>query len=233
MTATERPGEDACQVLAKRLQTYLCHMYLHLGRPAGTMDGETLVHALMAHLSIPVIETNPRQTWVWSDLHLEDNTAWKLWKRPFASPRKMSEALLRAWERNVGPTDTVLFLGDIAFRETWKDWRLNRRIQGAPGQRWLVLGNHDVHHTRSLTTAGFGRVTAAAVYHSDPPLMLTHPPLEAVPEGVVNVHGHIHGAETHGRRINVSVEQTGWEPVRMDRLLARIRNEDLAHQRQY
>ena len=43
---------------------------------------------------------------------------------------------------------------------------------------------------------------------------MTHMPRRAVPEGCVNMHGHLHGARVRGgtRHINVSVEQVHYRP---------------------
>ena len=38
----------------------------HHGDPEASMDGETLVEALMARLPIPLIGTRPEHTWIWS-----------------------------------------------------------------------------------------------------------------------------------------------------------------------
>ena len=46
-----------------------------------------------------------------------------------------------------------------------------------------------------------------------PELLLTHVPLRDVPEGCVNVHGHLHKWVPSGtRHINVAVEQTRYRP---------------------
>ena len=54
----------------------------------------------------------------------------------------------------------------------------------------------------------------------DPPLLLTHVPLLQVPDGAVNVHGHLHGEEspTRDRHLNVSVEQLNYRPVRLSEI---------------
>ena len=81
--------------------------------------------------------------------------------------------------------------------------------------RWLILGNHDIHRVQYMAVA--------AVYAADPPLVLTHLPLTTVSPGTVNVHGHIHRDRTRGPREDISVEQTQWRPVRVDRLVEHIR----------
>ena len=59
--------------------------------------------------------------------------------------------------------------------------------------------------------------TTALVAPGDPDLVLTHVPLNDVPHGCVNVHGHLHEqpSPTRDRHINVSVEQLADRPVRM------------------
>ena len=74
------------------------------------------------------------------------------------------------------------------------------------------------------------RMTTIAVYApGDPPLVLTHVPLQRVPHGAVNVHGHLHHhpAPSHDQHLNVSIEQLDYRPVRLDdvRRLARAMRE--------
>ena len=219
-----KEAENAFRVnrLRKAWTERLRWEFEHVGTPTGDMDGETLVEALMAHLSVAPIGSPADRTWIWSDLHLGDATALARWKRPFRSVDEMNAHLLEQWERTVGPGDTVICVGDVTVNDAWSDPAVIDRLRRCPGNRWLVLGNHDVHHTKSLRGAGFETMCAAAVYTADPPLALTHAPLRFVPCGAVNVHGHIHGHPAGRGRFNVCVEQTGWKPLRMDRLLEQL-----------
>ena len=88
----------------------------------------------------------------------------------------------------------------------------------------LILGNHDVDQRGELAAAGFDQQHAAAVCDTDPVLVLTHLPLRRVPPTAVNVHGHLHGQASPTRRHrNLSVERTGYAPVRLDEVLADAR----------
>lgn len=226
MSATERAKRvEQAKALGTAWAKQLAREFGHHGDPRGDMDGETLIEALMAHLSVPVIDTPPKHTWIWSDLHLGDSNARAVWNRPFLSVKRMNAYLLGKWERVVKPKDTIICLGDVAVTAAWRNRTVIDRLRRCPGKRWLVLGNHDVHHTRELRGAGFDAVCAAAVYAADPPLALTHTPLRDVPPGAVNVHGHVHGHPAVGpRRVNVCVEQTAWMPQRMDELLEQLQN---------
>ena len=85
-----------------------------------------------------------------------------------------------------------------------------------PGRKVVVLGNHDFTRFRwRERPLGADASVMTLVIQSDPPLLVTHVALVAVPDGWVNVHGHHHdfrSLET-GPWINVSVEQTGYRPL--------------------
>ena len=69
--------------------------------------------------------------------------------------------------------------------------------------------------------AAFTRQEWAVLLDTDPPAALTHVPLRRRPIPAVNIHGHLHdGDEPPRRHVNVSVERTGYEPARLDRVLA-------------
>ena len=59
----------------------------------------------------------------------------------------MNRHLLREWSRRVHADDTIICLGDIAHPDAWRDRRLVLDVRNCPGERILVLGNHD-HDTR-------------------------------------------------------------------------------------
>lgn len=87
------------------------------------------------------------------------------------------------------------------------------RLRRRPGRKILVAGNHDHAHIRRLRRA-FDEVAACAHLPGKPHLLFTHVPLDDVPEGCVNVHGHVHRKRSvDERRINVCVEQVGYRPV--------------------
>ena len=109
----------------------------------------------LAEEKIPVITVEPERTWVWSDLHLGDESAVAAAGRPFNDACRMDRHLLAEWRRTVGDDDTIICLGDVAHPRFWQDPRNMRDLRRCPGHRVLILGNHDVGETERLREAGF------------------------------------------------------------------------------
>ena len=166
---------------------------------------------------VPVVASAPERTWLWSDLHLSDPSVVLGSGRPFGSVEEMNRHLLRNWRRRVGAGDTVICLGDVAHPEAWRDDCLVLDLAECPGDRFLVLGNHDVDRVNKVLPVAVDRTALTLFAPGEPPLLLTHVPLMQVPAGCVNVHGHVHGKESpsRNRHINTSVEQLNYRPARL------------------
>ena len=180
---------------------------------------------LPADADIPVVASAPERTWLWSDLHLSDPSVLLGWGRPFGSVEEMNRHLLRNWRRRVGASDTVICLGDVAHPDAWRDDRLVLDLAECPGERLLVLGNHDADSINQVRAIEVDRAAVTLVAPGDPPLLLTHVPLLQVPDAWVNAHGHVHQKESpsRNRHVNVSVEQLNYRPAKLSdiRRLAR------------
>ena len=159
-----------------------------------------------------LVEANCGRIWVWSDLHLGHSTSIGSFARPFESTREADDAFFRNWHRTVGPGDTIICLGDVAIGGL-SGTRL-RRLRSAPGRKIVVIGNHEINAVGELEIDGFDEIHSTLYAAGDPALLLTHMPLRNVPEGCVNVHGHLHNQEAPSRvqHINVSVEQLRYRP---------------------
>lgn len=156
---------------------------------------------------------------VWSDLHLGHENIIKYSDRPFSNAADMGVELWGNWEAKVAPEDVLVCVGDMAMGPALLDTTWDR-IRAAPGRRKiLVLGNHDLSGRGLLRVQGFDEVRAVMVSGGEPPLIWTHYPLTTVPEGYVNIHGHVHNSPPRQtRHINVSVEQLQYQPVALTRL---------------
>ena len=162
---------------------------------------------------IPILTSPPEKTWIWSDLHLADRGVLFAFDRPFHDVERMNRHLLREWTSRVRSGDTIICLGDVAHPDAWNDRRLVLDIRNCPGERVLILGNHD-RNRDALRAAGFTTQYSLAVCATDPPLVLSHYPLHHLPVGAMNVHGHLHNQfEPTAWHINLAVEGTGYSPV--------------------
>ena len=178
----------------------------------------------LARSTIPVIEVDPERTWIWSDLHLSEDSVVITGQRPFGSITAMNRALLAAWQATVKDRETIICLGDVAHPDFWNDPRHSGDLKACAGRRILVMGNHDVRQTEELDRAGFTERHWALVLDTNPPAALTHAPLKRRPIPAVNIHGHLHGADdVSSRHANVSVERTGYRPLRLDDVLQRLK----------
>ena len=157
-------------------------------------------------------EADAGRIWIWSDLHLGHATSLSYFARQFASAEEMDDALFRSWHGTVTPGDTIICLGDVAV-DGLSGTRL-KRLRSAPGRKVLVIGNHEVNRAGDVDIEGFDALHSTLYAPGDPPLLLTHMPLRNVPDGCVNVHGHLHNRESPSRthHINVSVEQLRYRP---------------------
>ncbi|MCY4508841.1 MAG: metallophosphoesterase, partial [Acidobacteria bacterium] len=153
------------------------------------------------------------RTWVFSDPHFRDEASVAVFGRPFRSAHHGDGYLLELWTHDVRDQDTVLCLGDVTIDRP-PDYLIDH-IRRRPGRKILVPGNHDHAHIRRLRRA-FNEVAACAHLPGKPHLLLTHVPLDDVPAGCVNVHGHVHRkTSVDEHRINVCVEQIGYQPIPM------------------
>ena len=160
------------------------------------------------------------RTWIWSDLHLNHTAIIWAGSRPFGSAAGMRKALLEAWQETVAETDLIICLGDVTVGPPVA--AVDEVLAALPGDKILIVGNHEfVNNRPEPKDYGFEAAHPTLVCETDPPLLLTHEPLETVPAGAVNVHGHLHGttARTKARRsrrhLNVNCELTAYQPVRL------------------
>ena len=158
-------------------------------------------------------ETGAR-TWIWSDLHLHHKNIIRYCNRPFQSVEAMNEALLAAWKETVGEADTIICGGDIALAGALKRERL-ARVRAMPGRKLLVRGNHDFGKNGRPADTGSDATWMALVITGNPTLLVTHIAMNEVPDGTVNLYGHVHNNEPlrEGPYVNICVEHTQYRPL--------------------
>ena len=154
--------------------------------------------------------------------------------RPWDTADEMDEAMVKAWNERVRPTDKVYHLGDVVINR--KALSIMHRLNG---DKVLIRGNHDIfkdtdyrEHFRELRA-----------YHVMNGMILSHIPIheDSLGRFGCSIHGHLHANrvmkargvdartgeilysdEIDPRYYNVSVEQTDFAPILFEDVLKRI-----------
>jgi calcineurin-like phosphoesterase family protein len=148
--------------------------------------------------------------------------------RPWADPDEMDEAMVKAWNERVKPTDKVYHLGDVVINR--KALSIMSRLNG---DKVLIRGNHDIF--RDDEYRKYFRELRA--YHVMNGMILSHIPIHSDSLGRfgTNIHGHLHAnrvmTEVWGeykidsRYHCVCVEQTDFAPILFEDVIKRIEAE--------
>ena len=161
-------------------------------------------------------------SWVTADQHWEHPRIREYQGRP----ENHFEQMRITWCSRVGRDDVVLHLGDVVCfgdRSRHPFW-----LDGLPGRKYLIRGNHDKHSDEWYEAAGFtviGRGSRGYLWQPEGEsrvIAFSHEPLteQGYAGFDVNVHGHIHGNDLwyglpEHEYVNVSVEVTDYAPVRL------------------
>ena len=200
--------------LQRLYQTQLAAQVADVRLPAHDRNAAAAVLAASRRLlGAMLLPGDEPRTWVFSDPHFEHEASIGIFGRPFRHCHHGDGYLLEQWTRDVLDHDTVICLGDVTMNRPTDG--LIDRLRRRPGRKILVAGNHDHAHIRRLRRA-FDKVAACAHLAGEPHLLFTHVPLDDIPAGCVNVHGHVHRkTSVDEHRINVCVEQIGYQLIPM------------------
>ncbi len=144
------------------------------------------------------------KTYFISDTHFNHKNIIKYCNRPFKDIEEMNKVLIDNWNNTVTEYDTVFHLGDVALT---RESDMQKIIPKLNGTKFLIKGNHDTKSLEFLKNAGFTVLTKTPVKLKEEKLILSHIPLadKEIPEGYINVHGHIHNNPLH--RINPTTNE--------------------------
>ena len=117
--------------------------------------------------------------------------------RPWDSAEEMDEAMVKAWNETVKPSDKVYHLGDVVINR--KSLKTLARLNG---DKVLIRGNHDIFRDDEYRLY-FRELRA---YHVMNGMILSHIPIheDSLGRFGTNIHGH-----THANRIMKSVPASG------------------------
>lgn len=168
-------------------------------------------------------------TWIWSDIHFGHANVIKYSDRPFHDDHHMDESLIANYNSCVGVNDICIWVGDVSFRNSDLTKVIIRRLNG---YKILIVGNHDFDKKKRVKPMAFDEVHLTYnLTLDDTVLAFTHYPMDNLPKGWFNVHGHVHknghradeiNMPTH---INVNCEFLDYKPIPLATLFDRIREQ--------
>lgn len=164
-------------------------------------------------------------TWIVSDTHFGHNNIVGFCDRP----NEHEERIIMRWNESVPDEATVLHLGDFSYKNNaYTRSIISPHLKGK--RKLLILGNHDKQRPSFYRTCGFKVVKPFDMRYEGYVISFSHYPLrKPAGESHIRIHGHIHNSGYGGKttsftpfsagQINVSVEQTHYSPVNLERLL--------------
>lgn len=129
--------------------------------------------------------------WIISDTHFGHQNIIKFQQRPI----NHEVIMLSEWIKYVGEDDQILHLGDVFMGKDGNPARWAAVISRMPGDKYLILGNHDKANKSLYAQAGFKIVKPFCKYG----FAFTHRPIslewphENLKDWHTNIHGHTHG----------------------------------------
>jgi len=142
--------------------------------------------------------------------------------RPFKSVEEMDKVMIDNWNSVISKNDVVIHLGDFCL--CYNNQQLKELRDNLNGTIFLLLGNHD-HPTRlqNFNIFVFDSLYSEGVNILNNNLIFSHRPLWKIPDGKVNVHGHIHDKPSYGRYLNVSVDVCNFTPIALEEVIKRAK----------
>lgn len=157
-----------------------------------------------------------------SDTHFNHSNIIKYTKRPFKDCFEMNNTIINNWNNIVKVNDTVYHLGDFALAS---DEELKELFSKLNGTIFLIRGNHDGKSVKYYEDIGFKVLKNAPIILDEYKLVLSHTPVpdSKIPNGYINIHGHIHNKELNEnypsknyskeKHINASVDVTDFKLI--------------------
>jgi calcineurin-like phosphoesterase family protein len=171
------------------------------------------------------LENNLSKIWFTSDIHFGHKKIIEFCattRGHFNNVEEMNQGIIKRWQEQVAPDDTVYILGDVFFTSATEAKSILSQL---PGKKHLILGNHDkmirsdvgiqeyfesIHEYLTVVIDGIK-------------VVMFHFPIyewDNMHYGAYHVYGHVHGrAEVDGRCMDVGIDSRSdnslwsWEEV--------------------
>lgn len=160
-------------------------------------------------------------TYATADMHFGHTNIIKFEDRPFENIEQMDKTIINNWNRTVKRLDKIFIAGDISF---YNQEKTNEILSKLNGYKVLVLGNHDRSPNFwkvAIYNGWLNEISKNPIIYKN--YIISHYPIECVPEGYINIHGHIHGKKLNCERyinsdkyINCGVDVNNFKPMRLE-----------------
>ena len=158
-----------------------------------------------------------------SDLHLWHGKITEFENRP---PNHQS-LIVKRWNKVVGAEDSVLCLGDLTFGSKEQTKSITSKLNG---KKFLIRGNHDGKSDTWYRDVFFEPTNCVYKsfknkYDVKIKTLLTHVPVVPLPEGWLNIHGHVHSEERRDEfalsngHYNICCEPLDFTPIKIKVIL--------------
>lgn len=152
-----------------------------------------------------------------ADTHFSHGNIIKYCNRPFSDIEEMNNTIINNWNSIVDKDDIVYHLGDFLLGDNISDF-----VSKLNGKIYLVRGNHDGKSINFYNNIGL-EVVPTKTKLEEYKIILSHRPLEnnQIPDGYINIHGHIHNAKLDSsfdssKHRCVSVEVINYMPIEIE-----------------
>lgn len=155
-----------------------------------------------------------------SDTHYGHKSILEYSNRPFISIWQMETELIERYNSKVGPSDTVLWVGDCFFCNKSDAKKIMDRLNGT---KIVVLGNHD-RNPGPMTDIGFTiAMTECVINIAGQAVRVSHYPYQdkrypdrcpKKSKDEMLIHGHTHSTKRiDGKQIHVGVDAWDYYPA--------------------
>lgn len=163
----------------------------------------------------------------WSDVHFSHRGILEFCAatRPFRTAEEMNSAIIERWNRRVGNTDDIYFLGDFSFDKSPEGhfYQLN-------GRKHLITGNHDRKRKHVMELPWTSIQDYGYVKENGARVVLMHYPIESwdgIHGGTLHFHGHQHGmGRKMPKRFDLSFDSFPDGPMSLEELVEMASKEE-------
>lgn len=156
-----------------------------------------------------------------SDFHFGHKKIIEFERWNFRDIQEHDEKIMNMLEECICDNDILYFLGDLG----WPNDDIIKRFNNLKCKKFMIVGNHDTKTFEYYKTKlSFDEIYEYPIWLSDR-IVISHHPIP-VEEGVVNIHGHLHGSYLEFTNyVNVNVHMLDYKlcsQKQINGLLARL-----------